>query len=94
MSGGRFQCHSVKDYPLERAKGWLESDIADYRRIEDAAFDFPTDDSPQYGIELRVVRFPIGDGFESIVTNLPEEEFGAIRPCTQLVMTHSQSLTE
>ena len=50
--------------------------IDDYRGIEDAAFDFLADDSPEYEIELRIVRFPVGDGFENIVTNLPEGEFG------------------
>ena len=51
--------------------------LADYRRIDDAAFDFLTDGSPEYEIELRIVRFPVGEGFENIVTNLPEDEFGA-----------------
>lgn len=48
----------------------------EYRRVDTAAFDFFTEESPEYEIELRIVRFPVGDGFENIVTNLPEGEFG------------------
>lgn len=52
--------------------------IADYRRLEDAAFDFVGEGRPEYEIELRIVRFPVGEGkFENVVTNLPEGEFDA-----------------
>lgn len=51
--------------------------IADYRRIDTAAFDFLTEESPEYEVELRIVRFPVGDGFENVVTNLPAQGFGA-----------------
>lgn len=49
----------------------------DYRCVS-SRFDFLSEENPEYGIALRIVRFPIGDGrFENIVTNLPEDEFGA-----------------
>jgi hypothetical protein len=51
--------------------------IGDYRRIDGAAFDFLPDARSEYEIELRIVRFPVGDGFENIVTNLPEGAFAS-----------------
>ena len=51
--------------------------IGDYRRIDSAAFDYLDDSRAECEIGLRIVRFPVGGGFESVVTNLPAGEFGA-----------------
>ena len=51
-----------------------------YRHIcKKVAFGyFPAEGCGEYGISLRVLRFPIGDGAcENIITNLPENEFHA-----------------
>lgn len=40
-------------------------------------FDCITEKSPEYEMSVRVVRFPVGDGFENIVTNLPADTFDA-----------------
>ena len=50
--------------------------ISEYRRLEGAAFDFVSEEAPEYEIWLRIVRFPVGGGFENIVTNLDGTEFG------------------
>ena len=50
--------------------------IADYRRLGAQDFDFVDEENPEYGLKVRIVRFPIGDGkYENIVTNLPADEF-------------------
>lgn len=50
-----------------------------YRYICKAVtFDFITDDSPEYHMCLRIVRFEIADGkYENIITNLPDGEFSS-----------------
>lgn len=50
---------------------------ADYRFICAAVpFDYIDSQNPEYHINLRVLRFPIGeDSYENIVTNLPNDEF-------------------
>lgn len=52
---------------------------ADYRHVTpDVPLDYITEGSPEYEIDLRVARFPIGDGeLENVVTNLPGGLFGA-----------------
>lgn len=52
---------------------------ADYRHVaRGVQFDFITEESPEYGIGLRVARFEIPGGeMENVVTNLPAGEFGA-----------------
>lgn len=55
--------------------------MEDYRRIDGADFDFLDEGRPEYEIALRIVRFPVGDGFENIVTNLPRGEFPAGEIC-------------
>ena len=49
----------------------------DYRHIcADVAFDYITDESPEYEMSLRVVRFAIGGGeWENVATNLPAGKF-------------------
>lgn len=38
--------------------------------------DFISDENPEYGLSLRIVRIEIGeDVFENIITNLPDTEF-------------------
>jgi len=51
--------------------------IAGYRRIRRPPFDFLPDRRAKYEIELRIVRFRIGEGFANVVTNLPEGAFTA-----------------
>ena len=48
-----------------------------YRYIcKTVPFDFISDNSPEYHMRLRVVRFQIAEGvFENILTNLPSDEF-------------------
>ena len=52
-----------------------------YRFLSSSStFDFFDDDNPFYEVNYRVVRFKLEDGgeeYESIITNLPEEEFSA-----------------
>lgn len=38
-------------------------------------FDFFDDDNPFYDVNYRVLRFKIGDSYESIITNLSRDEF-------------------
>lgn len=48
----------------------------DYRLVSrDINFDYLSKDSPEYEMALRVVRFPVGKGFENVVTNLPADKF-------------------
>ena len=51
----------------------------DYRHVTaDVPLDYITEESPEYEISLRVVRFPVGEGgLENVVTNLPPGEFDA-----------------
>ncbi len=62
-------------------KKYLHPESADqYRYIcQKVAFDyFLPEGHGEYEISLRVLRFPIGNGtYESIITNLPENEFPA-----------------
>lgn len=60
-------------------KKYLHPESTDqYRYIcQDVAFDYlPAERYGEYGISLRVLRFPIGSGtYENVITNLPEHEF-------------------
>ena len=79
---GELPCEMDRRVRLVLSRTTAESKVSqpwrlgDYRRVDSAAFDFLTEESPEYEIELRIVRFPVGDGFENIVTNLPESAFG------------------
>ncbi len=43
---------------------------------KEVTFDYIDDNSPEYDINLRIVRFQISeDGYENIITNLPIEDF-------------------
>lgn len=45
-----------------------------YKRIRTKqTFDFFTEESIYYPMKIRIVRFPLGDGYETILTNLPAE---------------------
>ncbi len=54
-----------------------------YKRIDkEVAFDYISDENPEYAISLRVLRIKISDGcYENIITNLPENEFPAEEIC-------------
>lgn len=49
----------------------------DYRLIyKSVAFDFLSEEQPEYLIDLRVIRFQLDNGtYENIITNLPDHEF-------------------
>lgn len=49
----------------------------EYRHIsKKVAFDYITDENPEYIIPLRIIRFELSDGkYENLVTNLPVHEF-------------------
>ena len=53
-------------------------EMADQYRVicKGVAFDYITEENPEYMISLRIIRFKLSDdNYENIVTNLSEEEF-------------------
>lgn len=59
-------------------KKWLHPESAELYKFVCANidFDYISEESPEYPIHLRVVRFKVSeDSYENIITNLPEDEF-------------------